>query len=292
MFVKSRIGIHAMVWSAQFDHAGIRNATQKTAEAGYGFIEFPLMEPESFDSTFARRTLDDLGLFATASLGLGPEADISSTDPDVRRTGRDRLMRAVDAADGVGARILTGVIFSAMTKYTQPASAANRQHSLETFAEVADHAAAAGLSLGIEVVNRYESNLFNTGAGAAAYLQELDRANVSVHLDTYHMNIEEQGMSDVVTQLGNQLGYVHVGESHRGALGTGNVDFDTFFDALAASAYSGLIAFESFSSAIVSESFCRQLGIWTQTWSDPWPVATGAQRFIAERLSGETGMPA
>lgn len=283
--MKSRIGIHAMVWSAGFDHAGIREAAEQTAAAGYGFIEFPLMAPESFDAKFARAVTDDLGLFTTASLGLSADADISSEDAVRRQMGRDRLMRAVDAAAEMDAKILTGVIFSAMCKYDRPATRGNRDHSLATLGVVADHASSAGLQLGIEVVNRYETNLFNTGEGAAAYLHELDRPNVSVHLDTYHMNIEERGMSDVVHRLGDLVGYVHVGESDRGPLGTGNVDLDTFFRALGDAGYPGLIAFESFSSAIVSEAFCRQLGIWTETWRDPWPVAMGARELIAERLA-------
>lgn len=285
--VKNRIGIHAMVWSADFDRPGIRLAAQRTADAGYGFVEFPLMDPGSFDAGYARSVVTDLGLGATASLGLSPTADVSSPVASVRAAGRDLLLRAVDAAVELEAQILTGVIFSAMTKYLEPASAENRRHSLDTLGEVADHAAAGGLALGVEVVNRYESNLFNTGEGATAYLAELDRPNVSVHLDTYHMNIEENGMAAVVATVGPQLGYVHVGESHRGALGTGNVDLDTFFAALQAASYPGLVAFESFSSAIVSEAFCRQLGIWSQTWQDPWPVACGALDHISRRLGGE-----
>jgi D-psicose/D-tagatose/L-ribulose 3-epimerase len=50
-------------------------------------------------------------------------------------------------------------------------------------------------------------------------------------MDTYHMNIEESDLFSPVLAAGDRLGYVHIGESHRGYLGTGTVDFDAFFPA-------------------------------------------------------------
>ena len=74
---------------------------------------------------------------------------------------------------------------------------------------------------------------------------------LAVHLGTYLMNIEGAGFTLPVEQAGHRLGYVHIGESHRGYLGTGTIDFDAFFAALRASGYQGFVTFESFSSAVV-----------------------------------------
>jgi L-ribulose-5-phosphate 3-epimerase UlaE len=120
-------------------------------------------------------------------------------------------------------------------------------------------AADKGVVLGLEVVNRYETNLVNTAAQAVELIGEIGEANVKVHLDSYHMHIEEAGLAQAVETAGSHLGYVHIGESHRGDLGTGNVDFDQLFRALAKQGYTGPITFESFSSRVVSPQLSNVL---------------------------------
>ena len=74
----SLIGCHALVFTGEFDTAGIQSSVQRARRAGFDLIEFPLMEPTTFNSAAARRMLDAEGLQVTASLGLPYEADVSS----------------------------------------------------------------------------------------------------------------------------------------------------------------------------------------------------------------------
>ena len=114
-------------------------------------------------------------------------------------------------------------------------------------------------------------------------IERVGSDNIFIHLDTYHMNIEEDGMVEGVLAAGDRLGYVHVGESHRGYLGTGNVDFDAFFGALKQINYTGPIAFESFSSAVVDPALSDALRIWRNLWTDSDDLATKALAFMKER---------
>jgi D-psicose/D-tagatose/L-ribulose 3-epimerase len=143
---------------------------------------------------------------------------------------------------------------------------------------------AAGERLGIEVVNRYESNLVNTSRQGVEYVEQVGDDQVYVHLDTYHMNIEEPDMFTPVLTAGPKLGYVHIGESHRGYLGSGTVDFDSFFRALAHIGYDGPIVFESFSSAVVHKDLSTMLGIWRNLWSDGLDLGRHANNFIRGQL--------
>jgi D-psicose/D-tagatose/L-ribulose 3-epimerase len=137
----------------------------------------------------------------------------------------------------------------------------------------------------LEVVNRYESNVVNTAAEMLRLLDDTGTA-VGVHLDTYHMNIEEDGFVKPVELLGDRLGYVHIGESHRGYLGTGTIDFDAFFGAVVASGYDGPITFESFSSAVVHPDLSNNLAVWRNLWSDGDDLARHAREFMVRRLNG------
>ena len=149
---------------------------------------------------------------------------------------------------------------------------------------VADFALTKGVTLGLEVVNRYESNQLNTAVQALELLDRVDAPNVVVHLDTYHMNIEEADYMQPVLACGKRLGYVHVGESNRGYLGSGTIDFAQFFHALAMIDYQGVITFESFSSTVVNEDLSNALAIWRNLWDDGMDLAVHARQFMANGI--------
>ena len=278
------IGCHGLVWTGTFDAAGIRRSAERTKAAGFDLIEFPLMDPYAFDTAAATSALAEWDLAVSASLGLSEATDVTSDAPDVVAAGEALLIRAVDVLADMGGTHFCGVIYSAMKKYMEPVTAEGVRRSMTAIGRVADHAADRGVQVALEVVNRYETNVLNTARQAMAYLAEVDRPNLGVHLDTYHMNIEESDMFAPVLDAAPQLRYVHIGESHRGYLGTGSVDFDTFFKALGRVGYDGPIVFESFSSAVVAPDLSRMLGIWRNLWTDGDELGAHANAFIRDKL--------
>ena len=280
----SPIGCHALVWTGTFDEAGIRSSAERTRRAGFDLIEYPLMDPFAFDAAVARDAVAENGLQVSASLGLSDATDISSEDTEVVAAGEALLRRAVEVTHEMGGVQVCGVLYSAMRKYQQPASEKGLVHSREVIGRVAEHGASLGVTLALEVVNRYETNILNTGRQALAYLAATGRDDVAVHLDTYHMNIEESDMTAPVLDCADRLGYVHIGESHRGYLGTGSVDFDAFFKALARVGYAGPVVFESFSSAVVSPTLSNTLGIWRNLWQDGDDLGAHANAYIRGAL--------
>jgi D-psicose/D-tagatose/L-ribulose 3-epimerase len=281
---RSLIGCHALVWTGAFDADGIESSVERTHRAGFDLVEFPLMDPFAFDADVARAALERYGLKASASLGLADETDISSENPDAVAAGEALLRRAVEVVAEIGGTQLCGVIYSAMRKYMDPATEAGVANSRAVIGRVAEFGAGLGVSLALEVVNRYETNVLNTGRQALAYCDAVGRDDVAVHLDSYHMNIEESDMVVPVLDCADRLGYVHIGESHRGYLGTGNVDFDGLFKALGRIGYTGPVVFESFSSAVVSPTLSRSLGIWRDLWSDSDDLGAHANAYIRGAL--------
>jgi D-psicose/D-tagatose/L-ribulose 3-epimerase len=278
-----RLGVHALVWVGGWSPEEARQAIASTAEAGYDLIEIPLLDPASVDAVDTRRVLDEHGITASCSLGLSPQTDVSSEDPAAVAAGRRLLADALEAAVALGSDYLGGVLYGVLGRHDAAITDRGRANAVEAIRELCDAAAREGVTIGLEVVNRYESNLLNTNEQALAFLDDLGAANATVHLDTYHMNIEEQGMAPPIEAAGDRLGYFHVGESHRGPLGTGSVDFGQAFAALDRIGYDGTIAFESFSSAVVSPALTRALCIWRETWDDGMELATSARRFVTEQ---------
>ncbi|TIX01478.1 MAG: sugar phosphate isomerase/epimerase, partial [Mesorhizobium sp.] len=147
-------------------------------------------------------------------------------------------------------------------------------------AKVAETAKAAGVTLNLEIVNRFESNLLNTAAQGLAFIEDTGSDNIFLHLDTFHMNIEEADVGLAIRHAASKIGYVHIGESHRGFLGTGNIDFAAIFDALTAIGYADDLSFESFSSEIVDENLSKKTAIWRNLWTDNLALAKHARAFI------------
>ena len=280
--MSNTIGVHALVWVGGWSPDEARKAISSSKEAGYDLIELAALEPGTFDADMTAKLLQEYGLEVGVSLGLSEDTDVSSEDPECVARGRVLLESAVNLVRDVGGHYLGGVIFSKLGRYAAPVTERGRANSVETMAWLADKAAASDITLGLEFVNRYETNVLNTTGQTLAFLEEVDRDNVVAHLDVYHMNIEEVSFSGAVhaAATAGKLGYVHLGESHRGALGTGSIQFEEFFTALHEVDYQGVLTFESFSSEVVHPTLSSNLAIWRNTWTDSMQLAKDAREFI------------
>ncbi len=280
-------GCHSLVWSGAWDEQAARHAIESTAKAGYGLVEIAAIDPGSIDIEMTRRLVEEYSLEVVVSLGLSRETDVSSEDPDAVRRGRKVLGRALDIVRGTGGKMLCGVIYSKLGKYDRPPTQKGLENSQESMAWLADTAAESGISLGIEFANRYETNVVNTTAETLRFIDSIGRENVYAHLDTYHMNIEERSFGEAIRLASDagRLGYFHIGESHRGALGTGTINWPEIFSALVSVKYDGVITFESFSSEVVHESLSNSLAIWRNLWTDNIELATSALQFVKNGLA-------
>jgi len=280
----NKLGVHALVFSGGTSPEEITQIVRRTKEAGYDVLELSLHDAPSLDVAAARAEIDAAGLDVVCSRGLAFAADVSSDDPAVVAKGATLLQDSLQITHGLGGTHFTGALYSALGKYGAPLSAAGRANVVATLQELAKEAEAKGMTLGLEICNRYETNVINTAADALRLADDIGADNVLIHLDTYHMNIEEDDFVRPVLLVGDRLGYVHVGENHRGYLGSGHLDFTGFFHTLAAIDYRGPITFESFSSAVVSPTLSNDLAIWRNLWDDGPALAAHARRFVADHL--------
>ena len=280
----NRLGVHAFVWTADWTNENAARAIGLTAETGFDLIELSSMDLGSIDADFTRRELAEAGLGATMSFGLTAAEDVSSEDPERVRAGERQLLKGVAIARDVGATHVCGILYSAFQKYGVPATADGISRSVEVVRRVAEKAAESGIVLGMEVVNRYETNVLNTAAQGVDYVKRVGMPNVKVHLDVYHMNIEEADVASAIIETGEHLGYFHTGDSHRGYIGSGSIDLARVFRALVASGYAGPITFESFSSAVVGQPLEGILGIWRNLWDDGRDLASHARAYTQAQI--------
>ncbi len=277
----NKIGVHALTFIGDIKNNSIDNCLNKVSQIGYDVLEIPLLDPNQLDEKYVYKSFEKFNIEPTVSLGLSYSTDISSEEKDRVSEGRKLLFKALDKTIDIGSKHLCGVIHSAMQKNDQPKTKEGYKNSLNIINELAIKANQNNVTLSLEVVNRYETNIMNTAQEALDYINNLTAQNVKVHLDTYHMNIEEDNYYDPIKNIGgNRLGMFHFGENHRGYLGSGHIDFNETFRALKDINYKGIITFESFSSEVVDPVLSNTLGVWRNLWDDSDDLASKALKFI------------
>lgn len=179
--------------------------------------------------------------------GLARDADVSSENPEVVRRGAELLQESLRITHEIGGTVLTGALYSPFGKAEAPLTSRGRDNVVAVLRELAAEAAPLGVTLGLEVCNRYEVNVVNTAHDALVLADDIGSDNVMIHLDSYHMNIEEKD---------------------RGYLGSGHLNFPAFFDALAE-----------------IDGLSNDLAIWRNLWDDGFDLAVRAREFMADGLT-------
>lgn len=279
-----RLGIHSFVWTGGQTQEGLEMALEKSAEHGYKMIEFAYLRPEKFNLDRLAKRARGLDIDIVVTMGLPADADVSSTDKSTVEKGTKLLFDAVRAVRDIGGIRLGGIPYSMHGKYDSMPTRDGWMNSAGAIAATADVAKECEVEIVLEVVNRFESNLLNTVAQGLRFIEDTGRDDVYLHLDSFHMNIEEASPADAIRLAGDKCRYFHFNENYRGFLGTGTIDFPSIFTALVDIGYDDRdIVFESFSSAIVDEALSRVCGIWRDTWDDNDPLAAHARQFIEQR---------
>lgn len=275
-----RLGIHSFVWTGGQTQEGLEMALEKSAEHGYRTIEFAYLRPEKFDLDRLAKKAQSVDVEIGVTMGLPLDKDVSSEDKDAVKRGEAMLADAVKAVRDIGGTKLGGILYSAHTKYNRQPTGDGWKNSVEAIAKTGEIAKAAKVDLVLEVVNRFETNLLNTTAQGLKFLDDTGSDHVRLHLDTFHMNIEEADPAAAIRLAGDRIGYFHIGESNRGYLGDGTINFDRIFDALVDIGYARDLVFESFSTTIVDEGLSLACAIWRDTWTKNDPLAAHAKQFI------------
>lgn len=259
-----RFGVDSFIWAEVFEEKDLW-IIAKAKELGFEVLDLAIAHPQSFPLEKVLREVKKVGIDIVTTTTLDRESNLISPDPAVRRVGVERLKKLVDINNALGSPICGGVNYAAWGYLTRrPRTAQEWDWSVTAMREVARYARETGsLSFCVEPVNRFETHFLNTAEDAVKYCKDVGTGNVKVHLDTFHMNIEETDFPQAVRTCGRDyLGYVHTCENNRGIPGTGHVPWKDFFQTLVTIGYSGPLVIESFDPSF--EELSGNCAIWRQ----------------------------
>jgi D-psicose/D-tagatose/L-ribulose 3-epimerase len=268
----SGFGIHTAMWAMECSREAAEFAIPEAVKHKIDFLEITMLDPEGVDADHTRSLLEQHKVACVCSLGL-PLDKLPTNNPE---GALEFLKMALDKSHVIGANAMSGVIYGGIGQRTGLApTEAEKDATARVVEKAAAYAKSLGMDYGLEAVNRYENHILNTAEQAVEMVERVGASNVFVHLDTYHMNIEEKGIANGILRAREHLKYIHLSASDRGTPGADTIAWDEVFAALAAIGFKGGMAMESFIT--VPPQIASALSVWR-------PVAASREEVLGEGL--------
>ena len=220
---------------------------ERAAAIGFKAVELHIRDPQTVDRRSILRALGKTGM-AVSTIGTGraygeDKIFFTSPDRDVRKAAVKRIKDQIDFSSSLGAKVIIGLIRGPFPDEEAERARAGTD-ATECLKECADWAIKNGIQLAVEAINRYETNFLTTAEETDRWIREADSEAAGLHLDTFHMNIEEVSIEKAIRNHANRLMHVHLADSNRWAPGMGHLDFESILRTLQGTGYRGFLGLE------------------------------------------------
>ena len=258
-------GIFYAFWEHEWE-ADYCYYIKKAAKLGFDILEigaFALIGQPKEKVRDIRKCAEDNHIILTGGGGPTPDNNIASADPAVAAHALDTYARLFEQLGEVDAHTMCGGLYSYWPYNFSNLDVKEEEwkRSVAGMRKAADLAAPYGINLCMEVLNRFEGYLINTAEECVRYCEDVGKDNVKVHLDTFHMGIEEDDMGDAIRTAGSRLGHLHTGEANRRVPGQGNrVPWKDIGQALHDIGYDGNVVMEPF--VMMGGAVGHDISIW------------------------------
>ncbi|MEV5634510.1 sugar phosphate isomerase/epimerase family protein [Agromyces sp. NPDC052230] len=287
------VACHLNVLVADAAPERLGTALDALAAAGYRRVVLPPLDPETADAAALARAFADRGLAPITIAGQMPTADVSSSDAAVRADGAAMLRAALDLTVALGGDQMNGVPYGPFGGPTAPVGRDAFERAAIEVGRIADEAHERGVTMTFEVLNRYETAVVNTAAQAMDFVAASGSDHLRIHLDTFHMAVEEADLAAAIRTALPKLGYLELGQSGRGALSSGVVDVVDVVRQALDDGYRGRWGVEAFSRSVLPAPVADMLAIWREPYDDGLELAADALRVIdAGRKASTAGRAA
>jgi D-psicose/D-tagatose/L-ribulose 3-epimerase len=278
-----RFGVNTFIWRSPFGTESDLDLVDHAADLGAEVFEVAVEDPDLVDASALAAALGRRGLAAVVCGAFGPGRDVGDPDPAVRATTLAYLARLTALAEALGAGVVAGPAYGSVglaRPLEDAARRAERDRVVASLREAAADAAARGVRLALEPLNRFETDRVNTVDQGLRLCEEVGHDAVGLHLDTFHMHLEERdsGAAIRAAAAAGRLFHVHACENDRGVPGRGQVAWRAVADALRDVGYEGDVVIESFTPAVVS--IAGAVCLWRPVAPDQDTIAREGLAFL------------
>jgi D-psicose/D-tagatose/L-ribulose 3-epimerase len=273
-------GVSTWLWESPFQNETLKHF-EKIKKMGFDCVEIPVEDTGLIDISKVAEALKEFELKPIVCGAFGPTRDLTHEDPKVHEICFQYLRECFEICNGLGADFLAGPMYSAVGKARILSEEGRRKEwdlAVSNLQKVCGMANDFGVSLAIESLNRFESDLVNTAEDVVRLVEDINHPRAGILLDSFHMTIEEKDLKDAILKAGKKLIHVQVSENHRGIPGTGLTPWENFRDGLWEINYQGIVSIESFTPNV--KELAGAVCIWKTMAKDQDTFAREGLHFL------------
>lgn len=278
----NQIGINTFLFTSPFTNESVLWFS-KFRSWGFDTVEIAVEDPDILDASLIKEALHKNNLSCQSiCAAMGPDRDLRGTK-EQQNTSLTYLKSTIDFMEKIGATLLAGPIYSSVGRadfVTREDYKAQQTLVVKHLKELCEYAKVKGVKLAIEPLNRFETDFLNTCDQALVILRLVDADNLYIHLDTFHMNIEEKDLGEAIVKAGSKLALLHTCGSDRGIPGNDHTDWDGISQGLKRINYKGQLVIESFTPEVTV--IARAASIWRNIEISGEVIAREGIEFLRE----------
>ncbi len=279
-----RFGINTFLFTSPFTNESTK-LFKKFKKWGFDSIEIPVEDPAHIDPAHVKRELDKHGLVCGSVCAcMGPDRDLRG-DANQQKIGLDYMTTILDQMVVLDCPSLIGPVYSAVGRADAvPPDEYKQQWAtvVKNLKTLCRHAESRDRKVCLEPLNRFETDFINTCDQALRMIKAVGSPALKLHLDTFHMNIEEKCQGDAIRKAGKLLGHFHACGSDRGTPGNDHIDWKPIAKALKDVKYQGDVVIESFTTDV--KVIARAAAIWRRIEPTQDEIAVKGLKFLKRTI--------
>jgi D-psicose/D-tagatose/L-ribulose 3-epimerase len=279
-----RLGINTFLFTSPFTTESTK-LFPKFKKWGFETVEIAVEDPAHIDPVKVKAALDRHGLACGSVCAcLGPDRDLRGTI-EQQKTALNYMQQVIDQMVVLGCPSLIGPVYSSVGRADAvPADEYKQQWKtvVANLKQLCKYAQARGRQICMEPLNRFETDFLNTCDQGLALIKAVGSPILKLHLDTFHMNIEEKDQAKAIRKAGKVLGHFHACGSDRGTPGNDHIDWKPIATALKAIGYKGDVVIESFTTDV--KVIARAAAIWRRIEPTQNEIAVKGIKFLKKTL--------
>jgi D-psicose/D-tagatose/L-ribulose 3-epimerase len=279
-----RLGINTFLFTSPFTNKSTKLFPQ-FKKWGFESIEIPIEDPSHIDPAYVKAQLDKHGLVCgTVCACVGADRDLRGNSKQ-QQTALRYMKKVIDQMAVLDCPTMIGPVYSAVGRADSvPPDEYRKQWKtvVKNLKELCSYAEKRGRKIAMEPLNRFETDFINTCDQGLKMIRDVGSRALVLHLDTFHMNIEEKNQAAAIRKAGKKLGHFHACGSDRGTPGNDHIDWKPIAAALKAVGYQGDVVIESFTSDV--KVIARAAAIWRQIEPTRNEIAVKGIKFLKRTL--------
>lgn len=275
-----RFGLNSFLYCSAFTDSEF-SVLDAFKRCGASVAELAIADPSAVTPSKVKAKLSDLELSEPIICGAFSKGRNLRGSSDEVAAATRYIDQLISVAIELDAKVVCGPMYSE-TGLADLYSDSDREQQLTQIAlalkPLCERAQSAGIVLALEPLNRFETDCINTVDQAIGLIERVDSPALKIHIDTFHMNIEEANSAEAIRCAAPHIAHVHASASHRGLLGKDQVDWTGILTALHECEYEGAIVIESFSKG--NPILARATSIWRDLYESPEQMSVEGLDFL------------